>query len=355
MSYLAKKSSNVQGLINYVINNNAANSNLGWNLYADAAGSQPVDGTGGTANITFNRDITTPLREAADFLLVKDAANRQGQGVSYDFSIHNSDLNKTIIITADYEVVSGTFATGDLAFYIIQDPTGTPTVVQPSGYQVITSATGTKLRFTASFTTSSTITSYRLCIHVATTSASAYSLAFDRFSVGPQLAQAGIILTDWQDYPSVAAGTLITATTTSPTFGTVTLNKAIWRRVGSNMEICWHFSMTTLGTSGTGAYLFNLPPNYLINTTLAPVNTSLTAGGYAVKVGTINIVEGGTNIFKGWLSPYSTTALKGIFDSFSEGVTQIWNSTSGAPFDSIGGLTCSFTISVPIQGWSTGV
>jgi hypothetical protein len=58
-----------------------------------------VDGTGGTANITFNRDITTPLREAADFLLVKDAANRQGQGVSYDFSIHNSDLNKTIIIT----------------------------------------------------------------------------------------------------------------------------------------------------------------------------------------------------------------------------------------------------------------
>ena len=158
MSYLAKKSSNVQGLINYVINDNAANSNLGWNLYADAAGSQPVDGTGGTANITFNRDTTTPLREAADFLLVKDAANRQGQGVSYDFSIHNSDLNKSIIITADYEVVSGTFATGDLAFYIIQDPTGTPVVVQPSGYQVITGTAGTKRRFTASFTTSSTIT-----------------------------------------------------------------------------------------------------------------------------------------------------------------------------------------------------
>lgn len=363
MSFLSRISSNLQSVINYISNNKASNSNLGWNTYADAAGSQPVDGTGGSPTVTFNRDLTTPLREGADFLFVKDAANRQGQGVSYDFTIHNSDLNKSIIITADYEVVSGTFATGDLAFYIIQDPTGTPTVVQPSGYQVITGATGTKLRFTASFTSSSTITSYRLCIHVATTSASAYSLAFDRFSVGPQLAQAGVLLTNWQDFPSVAAGTLITTNGASnPTYSTVTYNKAQWRRVGTNMEIRWDFAQTGAGTAGAGTlYLFNLPSGYLIDTTRAQADTGTGFNNFiGASIGKFTFTSNGSSgiVGQGLVSPYDTSKLKVAFtglDLFTNLYTEIWGPGTSFGFNTPNSVVFSIHASVPIQGWSTGV
>ena len=79
------------GVLNYISNPNAEASTSGWSTYADAAQPTPVNGTGGSANITLARSTSNPLRGSGSFLLTKDAVNRQGNGVSTDFSIERAD------------------------------------------------------------------------------------------------------------------------------------------------------------------------------------------------------------------------------------------------------------------------
>jgi len=86
------------GGVNFIGNPNAGSNTDGWATYANTAGSTPVNGTGGTPNITWTRNTITPLRGDADFKLHKDAANRQGEGVSYDFKIDRADINKQLSI-----------------------------------------------------------------------------------------------------------------------------------------------------------------------------------------------------------------------------------------------------------------
>lgn len=145
----------------------------------------PKVGSGGTADLSWSRSTTTPLRGNADFNLVKTAVNSMGQGVAYDFSIDLADLGKVLTVAFNYELISGTYAAGDVSVYLVQDPSGTPIVLQPNGYQVASATIGTKMQEIATFQTSNSVTSYRLCIHVSTVSASAYTLGLDSISVGP--------------------------------------------------------------------------------------------------------------------------------------------------------------------------
>ena len=69
----------------------------------DTAGANPVDGTGGSANVTWTRTTTNPLAGDGS-VLTKDAVNRQGQGVSYDFTIDRADRNKQLAIEFDVEI-----------------------------------------------------------------------------------------------------------------------------------------------------------------------------------------------------------------------------------------------------------
>lgn len=60
-----------------------------YSAYADAAGSSPVDGTGGSPSVTITQTTSAPLSGVASGLITKDAANRQGEGVSTDLLILN--------------------------------------------------------------------------------------------------------------------------------------------------------------------------------------------------------------------------------------------------------------------------
>ena len=81
---------------------------------------------------------------------------------------------------------------------------------------------------------------------------------------------------DWQDFPSVAAGTLITATTTNPTYGTVVTNRAQYRIKDGLLDVMWHFRQTSGGSAGSGTTLFNLPPIIpLIDTAKITASTDL--------------------------------------------------------------------------------
>jgi len=101
------------GSINYIKNPGAESATTGWATYSDAAQNIPVDGTGGTATgLTFTRSTTTPLIGSGQFSLAKDAANRQGKGVSYDFTIDRAYQATTLGISFNYNAGSLTVANG---------------------------------------------------------------------------------------------------------------------------------------------------------------------------------------------------------------------------------------------------
>lgn len=174
---------------NFILNPSPVKDTTGWSLYSDAAGTAPVDGTGGSVNtgteINWSRTTSSPLSETASFLFSKIAASSmQGKGVSYDFTVNSADKSKVHTINFDYEVASGTYADGDLTVWIYDVTNGGPPI-QPSASSIL-NGIGPQQKQTLSFQTNSNSTSYRLIIHCASTSAVAYTVKFDNFQVSRQ-------------------------------------------------------------------------------------------------------------------------------------------------------------------------
>lgn len=315
------------GGINYITNSDAEAGTNGWSTYADAAGAQPVDGTGGSPNVTWTRSTTTPLRGTADFNFAKDAANRQGQGVATDITINLADQAKVLTVSFDYEILSGTYATGDLTVYLIQDPAGTPVIIQPAGYQIQAATAGTKMKQIAVFQTASSGQTYRLCFHVASTSASAYTLAIDNVIVGPQVVQYGAPVTDWQSYTPTFTG-----------FGTCTNIEFYWRRVGGDLEISGKF---TTGTTTAVEGRISLPSGL--------TSTAFTQGIRVAGV-MIDAYSASTRFSLYTLIESSQTYMTfGAQDSASNGLTK----ANGNQLASTSAATVTFTC--PILGWSSTV
>lgn len=322
--------------INYISNPSAATNTTGWATYADAAGTAPVDGTGGSPTVTWTRSTTTPLRGAADFnFTTPGGGSVQGQGVSTDFTIDLADQAKVLTVTFDYDVVSGTYASGDLTCYLIADPSGTPVVIQPAGYVVQAATVGTKMRQIATFQTQATGQTYRLCFHVASTSTSAYVLAVDNVSVGPQVVQYGSPITDPVDYIPTYTG-----------FGTVTqTNMGLrWWRSGANIHIQGDF---TIGTVAAATASFSLPAG--LTTNIAAVS------------GNFQIVGKATNnsIVTPQAKDYNLITTNGA-STINFSICEIGNATNplapqngNAIFPS--GTVVSVNLVVAITGWSSTV
>jgi len=319
--------------------------------------SIPKLGTGGSPAVTFTRNTSSPLRGDADFRAAKDAANRMGQGVSYDFTIDDADLAKVLTLTFDYELITatGTYANADLVIYLIQDPTGTPVVIQPAGYRVLSAASALPQRQIATFQTSSSVKSYRLCVHVASVSATAYTLAIDNVSVGPQVVQYGAPVTDWQAYTCTVQGS-----TSNPT---VTAN-AYWRRVGDSLQV-WMVS-GAFSADGSGYYTFPLPSGLSIDTTKGiTLATGLTdtSGSWSGTLGSVvgNAAVKSSSSFKlgsaEVLVASTTSVCVGInlqSSAATPNIDLIDIYGSGNVPTSVGG-NVSMNFTVPILGWSSTV
>ena len=325
------------GGINYVTNTDAEAGTTGWSTYADAAGAQPVDGTGGSPSVTWTRSTTTPLRGTADFNFAKDAANRQGQGVATDITINLADQAKVLTVSFDYEILSGTYATGDLTVYLIQDPAGTPVVIQPAGYQVQSATAGTKMRQIATFQTASTGQSYRICFHVASTSASAYTLAIDNVICGPQVVQYGAPVTDWTAYTPTGSWT------------TNTTYAGYWRRVGDSIEV--RADIATSGAPTSSVLRVNLPSGITIDTAKIPgVLSQFTV------VGTGGLSDSSTTAHKLYAAYYSTTSVEIRFQSAATSTNaQTTQVTQANPITFGAGDSVNIQFKVPVVGWSSTV
>ena len=261
------------GGINLITNGDAESGTTGWATYADAAGTRPVDGTGGSPNVTWTTSSSSPLYGVNSFLFTKDAANRQGQGASFTFTVQPAHQAKVLNISFDYIVSSGTFVAGtsstdsDIIAYIY-DVTNSQ-LIEPSSIKLLSNSSSIADRFNATFQTSATGTSYRLILHCASTSASAYVVKFDNIQVSPSNYSYGTPITDWQSYTPTTQG-----------FGTITNAEFYWRRVGSNIELDCKW---TNGTTTASEARIGLPSGY---TSIAFTQGIRQAGNFVIFANT---------------------------------------------------------------------
>lgn len=237
------------GEINYIGNGNAEINALGWATYADTAGVAPVDGTGGTAtNITWSRTTSDIIRGNASFLFSKTGlANCQGKGVSYTFP--HPGLVEGNTISFEYQVLSGTYADGDIRIYIVDVTTGA--VIEPVNVKLAN--VGVISKHIATFQTNLNTTTYRLCIHVASTTTQNFDLLFDTVQVGPRvtaLSGRTIVCEAYKNGGSVSANTTI----------------ASW--TGVRVDTANAFNATT------GEYTVKEPGDYFVTFHMATTDTT---------------------------------------------------------------------------------
>ena len=153
----------------------------------------------------------------------------------------------------------------------------------------------------------------------------------------------------WTSYPMT-----IGATTTPPTKGTIVVDSAMYRRIGDTMEINYTYGQSASGSAGSGSYLFPLPSGYTIDTTKLTVSTN-GSGAPANIVGSAyagNTTANGTNFMvPSWAVAYNTTNIEIIAGSGGS-LGQV-NPVSSANFATSGAAYYSFSIRVPIVGWTT--
>ena len=318
------------GGINYISNADFEDGTItGWATYADVAGATPVDGTGGSPTVTFASTSTTPLRGTFSGLFTKDAANRQGEGFSYDFTLSAADVAKTLQITFDSTVSSGTFASGDLTVYVY-DVTNS-VLITPSSVNV---PTGLASQYSLCFQTT-TSTSYRLIFHVASTSASAYTLRFDQVSISPIVRPMVAGRSDWQTY--TPTGTMTTNTTYT----------GLYARDGCDLLGNIHIAFTGAPNSVTLSTI-SLPTNLTIDTTKLLSTTAKTN----IPFSECTIKSAGVFYTTSAVWYQSTTAIQPTYDNGSGVATAI---TQAAPGTIANGDWVDISFRVPITQWSSNI
>lgn len=325
---------------NYIKNGDARSGVAGWSLYADAAGARPVDGTGGSPSITWARTTTNSLSLDGSFQLSKAAADEQGEGVSYDFTIDRADQAKVLEVSFDYEYVSGTYSNGtsstdsDLIVYLF-DVTNSR-LMEPNQFKVDAVVSGQKSKFKTTFQTQGDSQSYRLILHVATTSASAYVINFDRFKIVQQAVVYNSATTDLQAY------------TPSGGWSTNATYSGYWRRVGDTLEVRFQVSLSGAPTGNLNA--ITLPTGLVIDTTKLNVSSP---GIDNTCFGLVAIEDNGTERYLGYVAYQSTTTVQMLVNN-SAGTYDVGrsiNATTPFTFGASDKVTATFY--VPILGWSS--
>lgn len=309
----------------------------GWSTYADAAGSSPVDGTGGSPSSTLAVSTDSSLVGTKNFLWTKSAANRQGEGFSYDFTIDQAYQSKPMTISAFYKVASGTYADNDMSVWIY-DVTNS-VLIQPSAYQ-IKNATGVE-QIKCEFQAASNSTSYRLIFHTASTSAAAYSLRFDAFSVSPNTYNSGAVVSDWSTNETL---------TPSAGFGSLTTQTIYSRRVGSSIE--YQVYLKVSGSTAASTLSLNLPAGRAIDYTKLPTGTNGAVVGFGAVLqssGTPAALGGNSNVLECFADGTDTGKIFIGYQVASAG----FNKDTGTGVTGQSNVGFAFKLSIPILGFGT--
>lgn len=297
--------------------------------------SIPMTGTGGSPSSTFTASNTTPLSGNNSFLWTKSANNRMGEGFSQSFTIDTQDKAKVMQISCKYLVSSGTFAaqTGSAGAYVPSDMTvwiydvTNATMIQPSSYSFLSNSTSIADTFNATFQTAANSTSYRLCFHTYSVSASAYTLQFDSIVVSPATYTYGTPVTDWVSYTPTRVG-----------FGTDTLTEAYWKRVGDSIYLKGRL---ILGTTTAVSASISFPAGLTVDAT-KETSTATYEG---------SIVNNSTATIMGILAAGSDTGISFGSTSGSAALSKMLGTAVGSSTNNIGWAAGP----IPITGWSSSV
>lgn len=345
------------GGTNYIANPNAEANTAGWVTYADAAANTPVNGIGGSPSSTWTRSTSTPLRGTASFLWTKaGSANRQGEGVAYDFTIDKADLAKPLAITCDYTISSGTFTASngttaplndgttstnagnsDLEFFIYDV---TNAILIPVSPQVLTGNQSDSYTFKCTFQTASNSLLYRLIIHTATTTTNNFTVEFDTFFVGPQSVSYGPPVSDWTPF------------TPTGSFTSNVTYTGFQRRVGDTLHVKARVFFS--GTTNTATFTLNLPAGLTIDTNKITAITSVTDD---YVFGEAQALRFGVADYNNCTIVYNTATSISIRTGGVSGgdITTGGQITNSSPFTWNNNDVINLDFIVPVVGWSSTV
>ncbi len=301
-----------------------------WLTYADAAGTQPVDGTGGSSSLSL--DITTTAAEVlngrASLKMSKGAVNDQGEGASLDLSVPNFIKGQPAMVrfslkasaNFDFGTAFDSSDPSDVTVYLY-DVTNSK-LIQPYPYSLISNG-----QFEGMFQVPSDCDDLRLILHVTTTNA----LAWDLFIDDVEITQASNIIvsadSDWQSYTPTFTG-----------LGSVTGINMQYRKVGASIEVQGRF---TAGTGTATEARMSLPAGL----------TSLSTLGVLIKVGSGSTTE----------IPTAAYSLAILCEPSVSYVTFGATSSAASEFSkrqgtstTLSGQTIAVNASIPIQGWTSG-
>jgi hypothetical protein len=174
-------------------------------------------------------------------------------------------------------------------------------------------------------------------LRITSTSASAAAIKIDSVYLGKAVSLGNINqVGDWQSFtPTLSTGAVS---------GTVSVNKAVWRRVGDSMEIRWDYEQTAAGTAGSGNYYITVPNGATIDSSKIDV----TNNSHIAVLGNAYIYNGTTEYTGTAVIQSSTQLAVNIFTTIS--ATATWSS-SNASFGNTT-LRLHFHAKVPILGWT---
>jgi hypothetical protein len=315
-----------------------------WTTYADAAGTAPVDGTGGAPNTTLSNTTSSAFGSKWIVQMVKNSgASRQGEGMSAAFSIPGKFKARMLTIEFDYLIASGTFTAGtattdsDITVWVYDVTNSVLIPVSPS--RLMSNSTTLIDTFRGQFQTSSNSTSYRLILHIGGTTNAACTISFDNFSISPTSLVYSTPITDWQSY------------TPSGSWSTNTTYAGKWRRVGDSIQAQ---VVVHLGGVNTTDNDLTFTSAQLLNGLGLSIDTTkiVSTASDFVSVGFGGYEDSGTSL-RGGVS--ATWDIANSRLTINPSTASNFTASSNTPITYANGDSISFSVELPIQGWSSNV
>lgn len=331
------------GAENYITNPNAENDTTGWLVDSVSAASRPSGAlTGVSTGVTITRSTTNPLNGLASFHIAKDAVNRQGRLVYHNFLLPIKSRAAVMTMKLPYRVVSGTFVAGttgpsatdsDMIVYAREYNGTVYTWKEASSFRLLSNSTTIADQFEAQFQTNHDTISCDFVFYIATTSASAWTIAVDDIQCGPSQYVYGTPITDWTITNEVPTSTHTNVT-----------HRRRWRRIGDSRQE--RVQMEYTGTPSGGTLQLDIK---------STVDTAKLNGGAISNteaIGVANFTDASTGIkYTGSICfGSSVTQVRVNGDSNTTGN---WGTTN--PVTIAVGDFIDMDFVYPVAGWSSSV
>lgn len=314
-----------------------------WLAYADAAGTDPVDMTGGSPSTTCARDTSTEINGAASLKMdLGSGSSRQGEGCSLLVNVPTAYRGKNVAFLFPFST-TGTLVQDDLRLVAYDVTNGALISVFTKGR--ILGSSGQAIGVLSIPTSAAQI---RVGVHVARSSTGALSMVGDDFQVSPQVPAIGLNGASTQRF------NMQIDASTPPTVPSAAVNEAEWWQSGDRVFVRWkmYHSDGSGGNNGSGTYYFNLPAGMEFD----PSYTVSTSGGWPVSsslptFGTMSFDSGGGQVQD--ISAYAYDSKRFYLVYGSGGATSI--GSAAALFTRASGVSFEVTISFKAKGKSANI